>query len=233
MKNNIQKLIYWKLKAYKSEQGFITLEVIVALIVGLAFFAVGLQAFGSAMAMKAISIEQRRANELIQEDIELITQLGNTSLEPPVVAAGTLPDPTPVCNPADTLADATTTPPTPARTAYENGYGSALWTALTRNAPQNTLQKNVVNKVNSTTGAIENTGGRTLALERFHVSNAGSDAPHRTLEIGYQVWYWGEDPSNPGVDDYLNRNGTQRTPTDEPIAETYVEVTPDVALLCP
>ncbi|MEO0687037.1 MAG: hypothetical protein AAFY76_18820 [Cyanobacteria bacterium J06649_11] len=234
MKDNIQYLIHWKLKTPKSERGFVTLEVIVALIVGLAFFAIGLQTFGSAVAMKALSVERRRANEIIQEDIERIGQLGNTSLNPINIPApaGSPPDPIPACNPVATALDNTTAPTTPARTAYENSYAAALWTALDRNAPENTLQRNVVNRVDTTTGAVTNTGGRVLALERFNVSGGGNSvAPHRTLEIGYQVWYWG-DPGT-GTNDYLNREGTQRTPTDEPIAETYVEIIPDVALSCP
>jgi len=244
MKNNIEQLIYGQLKTNRKDEGFITLEVIVALIVGLVFFAVSLQAFGVAVAMKAQSQERQRANELIQEDIERISQWGNTPLDPitPINSS----DPVPVCNPVDTVAAA----PIPARTAYQNSYAGALWTALTRNTPNNSedLRKTVSNKVRTTagTGAGETvgsiqSGGRTLALERFNVSggtsndgvNGNSNNPHRTLKVGYQVWYWREDPANPGTGDYLNRAGTVRTATDNAIAETYVEVIPDVALSCP
>ena len=213
MRENIQKLFYLQLKANYKDRGFITLEVIVALIVGLAFFAVGLQAFGTAMAMKAQSIEKQRANELIQEDIERISQLGSTLA---------IVTPSPVCNPTGaTVAD-----------EYNNSLAQGLWDNLILEAPANSanLRKNVVNRVNTTTGAVTNTGGRTLALERSHVSGAagGSVAPHRTLKIGYRVWYW-DDATNT----LRNRNNTVRSNTDDPIAETYVEVIPDVALSCP
>ncbi|MEL7407469.1 MAG: hypothetical protein AAFN00_10950, partial [Cyanobacteria bacterium J06558_2] len=76
-------------------------------------------------------------------------------------------------------------------------------------------------------------GGRTLALRRVHVSNNGAtesdpNDPHRTLKVGYQVWY-GDTTTNT----FLNRAGVAATPTDEAIAETYVEIIPDVALSCP
>lgn len=220
MKNNIQKLIYWQFKTTEKEQGFITLEVIVALIVGLVFFAVSLQAFGVAMAMKALSQEQQRANELIQEDIERISQLGSN----PTLAG--------VCEPAGaTTAD-----------EYDIGYADGLWTALIAAVPNGdpALTKTVSNKIRTTAGAGAGetvgsiqTGGRTLGLQRFHVSQNGQAAnnvndPHRTLKVGYKVWYWDTVNNN-----FLNRNGAAPTPTDNPIAETYVEIIPDVALACP
>ena len=214
IKESIQKLVYLKIKTNQKDLGFITLEVIVALIVGLAFFAVGLQAFGTAMAMKAQSIEKQRANELIQEDIERISQLGST------LAIGT---PSPTCNPTGaTVAD-----------AYNNGLAQELWNELIGEAPANSpnLRKNVVNRVDTTTGAVTNTGGRTIVLERTHVSEnggGGATVPYRTLKIGYQVWYW-DDATNT----LRNRNNTIPTATDDAIAETYVEVIPDVALSCP
>ncbi len=208
MKNNLPKLIYGKVIPANQEQGFITLEVIVALICGLAFFAFSLQAFGVAMAMKAQSQEKQRANELIQEDIERISQLGSN----PALAG--------VCNP---------TGATPAA-AYNNGYANGLWNALQAAAADNSadVRKTVTNKIKSD-GSAESSG-RTLSLQRVHVSNnAGAfDDPHRTLRIGYQVWYW--DVDNNAL---LNKKGDTPSATDNAIAETYVEVIPDVALACP
>ncbi len=202
MKNNLPKLIYKKVKPTNPEQGFITLEVIVALICGLAFFAFSLQAFGVAMAMKAQSQEKQRANELIQEDIERISQLGSN----PALAG--------VCNPPD----------------YNGGYANGLWNALQAVAADNSadVRKTVTNKIKSD-GSAESSG-RTLSLQRVHVSNNvnASDDPHRTLKIGYQVWYW--DVDNNAL---LNKSGNTPSATDDAIAETYVEVIPDVALACP
>ena len=219
-KTNIQAAIYWQLRAAKKEEGFMTLEIIVALIVGLAFFAFSLQAFGFAVAMKAQSIEKQRANELIQEDIERISQLGsNTEL------AG-------ACNPTGATVAA----------EYNNGYAANLWNALVAVVPAGdaALTKTVSNQIRTTagTGAGETvgsiqTGGRTLVLQRSYVSQNGQAAtsandPHRTLKVGYQVWYW-----DTTTNTFLNRNGVAPTPTDNPIAETYVEIIPDVALSCP
>lgn len=224
MKINIQQLIYWKLKTANKEQGFITLEVILALIVGLAFFAFSLQSYGAAMVIKAQAQEKQRANELIQEDIERISQLGSTPLTPT-----TLPSPTPVCNPVATAVDNSTVPPTPAYTAYQNSYANALWNALVAAAPEgdvinNTTLKTLVQSIN--TDGTTQIDGKTLGLRRFYVSNTNSTAPHRTLEVGYQVWEW-----NGGI--FTNSSGLPITANDQPIAETYVEIIPDVALSCP
>ena len=84
-----------------------------------------MQSLVYAMAMKVQAQEKQRANQLIQEDIARLNQLGSTALTPANIG-----DPAPVCNPVDTLADASTTPATPAYTAYQNSYASALWNAL-------------------------------------------------------------------------------------------------------
>jgi len=97
--------------------------------------------------------------------------------------------------------------------SYPQGYGRGLWTALNTGA---TPSKNL----------LSDGGGKQLALERTEVS-AGSTSPHRTLRIKYQVWDW--DGAN-----FLDRSGNTRdVATDKPIAETYVEIIPDVALACP
>ena len=99
---------------------------------------------------------------------------------------------------------------------YATGYGKGLWTALI--AEKGT---------NPTVNLLSDGGGRQIALERTEVSNADSDSPHRTLKIRYQVW-WGLSGT-----DFLDRSGSVKDAADEPIAETYVEIIPDVALACP
>lgn len=209
MQKNIERLIYWKIKTAKTEQGFVTLEVIMALIVGLAFFAFSLQAFVFSIAMKVQAQEKQRANELIQEDVERISQLGSN----PELAGD--------CNPLGGI--------------YVGSYAEGLLAALTNAVPNETqaLRKTIINKIKA--DGTNETGGNTLALERLPVSNAAGQStnPHRTLKIGYKVWYWGKDRDNPGADVFLNRASTERTTTDNAIAETYVEIIPDVALSCP
>ncbi len=212
----MQTLIYLQLKTRIKDQGFVTIEVIVALLVGLAFFAMAMQSFVYAAAIKVQAQEKQRANQLIQEDMELISQLGsgitNTNL----------------CNPPITSASGVT----PVVTDYDSGYAKALWDALqTAAAGTNTtttVTRTLIKKIekNSSNEAVVATDGKELGLQRFHISDGNSDHPHRTLKIGYQVWQW--DGTN-----FKNKDGGTITATDKPIAETYVEIIPDVALACP
>ena len=109
-------------------------------------------------------------------------------------------------------------------TAYTGSYAEALFNAI----PTSTQTKTIIKKVKSD-GSVE-TGGKQLALRRFPTDStaaaANSTAPHRTLRVGYQVWTW--DGTN-----FTDKNGGTLGTGDEPIAETYVEIIPDVALRCP
>ncbi|MGB5636183.1 MAG: hypothetical protein WBM44_02875 [Waterburya sp.] len=153
----------------KKESGFITLEVVVSMILGLAFLAVSLQSIGYALAIKVQAQEKQRANELIQEDIERISQLGsNTAL------GGT-------CNPAN----------------YAGGYAQALWDALEPNPPsaENPPPTKTLSKSIKADGS-DNGKGDILALQRFHFNDAVTNrAPFRTLKVAYRVWTWDADNS--------------------------------------
>jgi type II secretory pathway pseudopilin PulG len=193
------KFILLKQKS-TTEKGFVTLEILISLLIALAFVAISMQSLVYAMAMKVQAQEKQRANQLIQEDIERVKQLGsNTDL------AGS-------CTSAN----------------YTGGYANNLWTSLqTEAAGTNTttsVTKTLLKKIN-TSGAAE-TGGKTLGLRRFHVSNNPATAPYRTLKIRYEIWHW--DGS-----DFVDKNGDTTLTSDTPIAETYVEVIPNVALACP
>ena len=229
-----------KLKKITSgkDAGFTTFEILISLLIALLFVAVSMQSLVYAMAMKVQAQEKQRANELIQEDIERINRLGSTTLTPPAPTSGNPPAPTPVCNPIDTSAIAaapSATPPIPvaipARTAYENSYANALWNAVQREASTTatttSLTKTIIKKVKSD-GSLDKSG-KQLGLKRLPVditvAAANSTAPHRTLKVGYQVWNWD------GTTFKNKNNGT--IATGEPIAETYVEIIPDVALRCP
>ncbi|HEY9771087.1 MAG TPA: type II secretion system protein [Coleofasciculaceae cyanobacterium] len=185
------------LESSRKEAGFTTLEILISLLIALGFVAVSMQSLVYAMAMKVQAQEKQRANELIQEDIERINRLGSTLPTPPVAAT---------CN----------------STNYAGGYAQALWTLI----PTATQTKTIIKKVKSSDGSVE-TGGKQLALRRFHVSSTINSNPYRTLKVGYQVW-WGWDGTN-----YKNKNGGNVAVGNEPIAETYVEIIPDVALQCP
>ena len=186
------------LKTSQKEAGFTTLEILISLLIALGFVAVSMQSLVYAMAMKVQAQEKQRANELIQEDVERINQLGSTFPTPPVATT---------CN----------------STNYAGGYAQALWTAGNYN-PATPPTKTIIKKVRSD-GSV-NTGGKQLALELFHVSSTINSNPFRTLKVGYQVWTW-------DGTDFKDKNGGTLGAGDEPIAETYVEVIPDVALQCP
>jgi type II secretory pathway pseudopilin PulG len=193
------KYILLKHQKSKVEQGFVTLEILISLLIALAFVAISMQSLVYAMAMKVQAQEKQRANQLIQEDIERVKQEGSS-----IAVDNTR------CSP----------------TTYTNGYAQQLWTNLQAVAAEgtNTTTKTLLKKIN-TSGTAE-TGGKTLGLRRFHISNNPATAPYRTLKIRYEIWHWnGSDFVDENDDDDLNG--------DSPIAETYVEVIPNVALACP
>jgi len=181
----MQKLFMFKSKKVLN-QGFTTLEILVSIIIALAFVSVAMQSFVLGMAMKVQAQEKQRANQLIQEDLERLSDLASTIPE----------DHNNKCNPV-----AVTTAPT--STAYENGYASELWEDIDAVTPP---------PVSLLVASDGTPTGKTLTLNRTHVSGTSSVEPHRTLKINYQV---------------------TASPNNEVIAERYVEVIPDVALRCP
>ena len=95
----------FKFKYKKSlDEGLTTLEILISIIVALAFVSVALQSFVLAMGMKILAQEKQRANQLIQEDLERVATLGSNIAE----------DHDNKCNPAD----------------YDNGYAKELWDDL-------------------------------------------------------------------------------------------------------
>jgi type II secretory pathway pseudopilin PulG len=183
----MKKLLLFKYKNY-SERGFTTLEVLVSIIIALAFVSVAMQSFVLAMGMKVQAQEKQRANQLIQEDLERIANLASNIAEDHNVK----------CSPVATVAVGAV----PAKTAYQNGYAQELWNDLAAIAVP-TAQ--LLRKADGTES------GNTLTLARTHVSGTSSNTPHRTLKVNYQV---------------TDSDG-------DVVAERYVEVIPDVALLCP
>jgi type II secretory pathway pseudopilin PulG len=186
-------------------QGFTTLEILVSIIIALAFVSVAMQTFVLAMGMKVQAQEKQRANQLIQEDMERTNNLGS-NIPPQVKGVSPNPDHTFIqrCN---------AVPPGGGTTSdYANGFAKDLWDALITDVPDDDekLKIQLLKMANGTPA------GKTIGLSRTHVT-ASSTSPHRTLKINYQV-------------QELDSSGA---PTGDVIAQRYVEVIPDVALQCP
>ena len=95
----------FKFKYTKSlDEGFTTLEILISIIVALAFVSVAMQSFVLAMGMKVLAQEKQRANQLIQEDLERVATLGSNIVE----------DHDNKCIPDD----------------YDDGYAKELWDDL-------------------------------------------------------------------------------------------------------
>ena len=191
----------WKLylhqlsKKQTKETGFFTIEILVSLLIAMMFVLASLQSMVYATMLKVQAQERQRANQLIQEEIERVNVLASNIAE----------DHSNKCDPA----------------TYADGYAQELWDGVQTytNPPTSSNLPPIEFLIQET----QNDGtiverGRRFGLNRIHVSNTtnGSNAPHRTLRIGYEVREW---------------NGTQFI--GDTIADTYIEVIPDVALSCP
>lgn len=170
----MQKLLIFNYQK-TADLGFSTLEVLVSILVALAFVSFSLQAFVLGVGIKVQAQEKQRANQLIQEDLELISELASIITE----------DHDNKCNPVATAA----APPIPAKTAYENGYANELWDELQNEKPDGDASLSV--KLLKKSDGTEL--GDTFTLARNHVSNGSSVDPHRTLKINYQVTNSDED----------------------------------------
>ena len=191
----------WKLYLYqlskkqaKQETGFFTIEILVSLLIAMAFVLVSLQSMVYATMLKVQAQERQRANQLIKEEIERVNSLAS--------------------NIAITDADCDAA-------NYADGFAQELWNDVQTytNPPTSTNPPPIEFLIQETQadGTIAGSG-RRFGLNRIHVSSStnGSDAPHRTLRVGYEVREW----------DGTNFIGDM-------IADTYIEVIPDVALSCP
>ena len=157
--------ILFKLINKKSlDKGFTTLEVLISIIIALAFVSVTMQSFVLALGMKIQAQEKQRANQLIQEDLERLSDLAS------LIRA----DHANKCNPLATTG-------TGAKTAYENSYAQALWVEIDK-----VKESDLDTKLNGFKSS------KTLKIERTHVyddsdPSPASDAPYRTLKIRYRV----------------------------------------------
>lgn len=249
--NIMSKTITLKNKTKKlSNQGFITIEIIIALLIAFGFLMVSLQTLVLGMVFKVQAQEEQKADKLIQEDIEAIQdRAGGNTLTPRLAAILTNNDDVNTGfnqnnEPIDDVCNASN---------YNQGYAQALWFAYTNQDydGNNTYSSPLINNSDldndgsidpdsmnsgdtiainpdyeenptmSLLSIVSSTGtqqlGKTLTLNRTHVTANTGVAPFRTLGIYYQVTKPDEDnDGNPDV-----------------IANRYVEVTPDAALECP
>lgn len=209
----------WKQIAFKHKQkskqsGFITLEIVVAMMIALGFVLVSMQTLVLAMMIKVQAQEEQRANQLIEEDIEDIQQQMAILTSDDLGSSGfdLIDNPDDVCSTAN----------------YDEGYAMALWNAFTNkdkdgNDISGTLPNPSFQEIPSIRllSSTSNNNSKQLGLIRTHVNSdgTGSVSPHATLKIRYQVREW---------------DGTDDTGfSGDVIAERYVEVIPDVALECP
>ena len=161
----MRKLIRFRHKK-NLDKGFTTLEVLISIFIALAFVSVTMQSFVLAVAIKVQAQEKQRANQLIQDDLERLSDLASIIAE----------DHSNKCNPVAVTTGTTST-------AYENGYAEELWDDIDAVTPP------TVNLLVASDG----TGtGKTLTLVRNQINDLrdpspANDAPYRTLKINYQV----------------------------------------------
>ena len=160
----MQKSILFRSKK-TLDLGFSTLEVLVSILVALAFVSFSMQAFVLGMGMKLQAQEKQRANQLIQEDLELLNKLASNI--PATTAPQTIVETCSAFNNGTTVS------------AYNFGYAKDLWDALQTEKPNG-------DPLLSTT-LLGDGIGETVSLTRDPVSDGSSVAPHRTLKINYQV----------------------------------------------
>lgn len=139
-------------------QGFSTLEILVSIIIALAFVSVAMQTFVYAMAMKVQAQEKQRANQLIQEDMErtnvLASNIANVN----------------ICNSAN----------------YAGGYGQALWNSLNSSVPDSDPQLKI--RLLKTAAGNPTGKTLRLKRNHVSEGISSSTFPHRTLKVNYQVW---------------------------------------------
>ncbi len=215
--------IFWKtaLKKQKKQQenpdqGFITIEIIVSLLIATLFVLGSLQMLVVGAAMSVGATRQQRADKIIQQEIENLNNLGGTLALPTtttVITGTTISNPTiSTCNGSIDLDNNGTA---------DDGFGQALWNM--RKATNPTSADALVAANNTPILDTDTTiMGRTLEVTITRNTDAGdlTLTPHRILGLTLLV---AEDQNGDGDTDDTN----------EEIAERYVEVIPDAALECP
>ena len=165
------------------DEGFITIEIIIALLIAFGFLMVSLQTLVLGMVFKVKAQEEQKADRLIQEDIERLNDLGST-----LTLGATR---TEAC---DGDLDG--------NNIANDGYSQNLWAALIADTPASDpdLTVRLLSTVDSSGGITR--AGKTLTLIRtpqLNVPTSGS--PNRILGIDYRVEKPDEDGD--GIDDVI------------------------------
>jgi len=134
----LQKIILQS-KKKSADQGFLTIEVIAATLIAFGFLMFSLQALAAAMFMKIQAQQDQRADQLIQEDIEVFSSLGST-------LGNTIN-----CN----------------ATNYANGYAQALWDAF--DEPSTPLIHESEQPITVSLLTNATSGTASLTLSRTHL----------------------------------------------------------------
>ncbi len=164
----MQKLLIFNYRK-NLNRGFSTLEVLISIIVALVFVSFSLQSFVLGVAIKVQAQEKQRANQLIQEDLELLSELASNI--PARTAPQTVDE---TCN---------AIPAGGGAAAYAQGYAQDLWNELQNKKPDGDASLSI--KLLKKSDGTEL--GDTFTLTRTDISNGSSVAPHRTLKINYRV----------------------------------------------
>jgi hypothetical protein len=156
-------------KKKAADRGFVTLEIIIALLIAFGFLMVSLQTLVAAMAFKVQAQEKQKADKLIQEDVERLNDLG--SIAKLTFGADKLQ----ACS-GDANNDGTA----------NDGYSQQLWANLQADTPDgdDDLEVKLLSVVKS--GGTEESG-KTLTLTRTQLPVTTSGDPNRILGISYQV----------------------------------------------
>jgi len=206
------------LKTKSLDQGFITLEIIISMLVGFFFIILALQTVVSGLAFKVLAQKEFGGDRLIQEEIERLNDLASENrlslvdpgLDPVDEEDDDDTDKISACNGIWDSGDG----------SGDDGHGQALWNlrltgnTLAATSPADTFVVNP-NVANNT-----NVVGRVLTLTATRNTTdpggATTAKPFKVLGVNYVVT--APDENGDGII--------------EEIARRYVEVIPDEALEC-
>ena len=158
-----------KQKQKSSEGGFITLEILISIVIALAFVSVAMQTMILAMMIKVQAQEKQRANQLIQEDMEDFQQQIASLTQADLTTFTLIENPGNVCSPSDNT----------------QGYAQALWNAFeNRDKDDNEITVNPPNPSYEATRSTQLLGDSGI---QFNLNRNINLVSPTTLSIAYQV----------------------------------------------
>jgi type II secretory pathway pseudopilin PulG len=235
-----------------ADRGFVTLEIIIALLIAFGFLMVSLQTLVAAMVFKVQAQEKQKADKLIQEDVEDVQDLANGDILTSRLAAiltnndDTTTGFNPNSNqPIDDVCNAVN---------YNRGYAQALWYTFTNrdydgdstySSPlidQSDLNNDGTIDADSMNpgSAIATNPDYKLNPEVSFLSKVKNDGTIEkagntlTLTRTHVTATTGKTPfTTLGIHYRVTKPDENGDNEPEVIAQRYVEVIPDAALECP